>query len=421
MKNLLKRVKKAFGPGVITGIADDDPSGIATYAQTGAAFGLSQLWLALYCIPFMISVQEMCGRIGMTTGKGLAAIIKSHYSRGVLLVAVVLLLIANTINIGADVGAMSQALSIISPVSFQLGIILFTAFTIITAIYIPYKSYVKVLKWFALSVLAYVIVAFMVNHDWTSIWRALLVPEIHWDKAFLLNIMAMLGTTISPYLFFWQADEEVEDEIENKKINDFGAGKPRVTHADLRQMRTDTVIGMAASNIITFFVIITSATFIRENPGQVISAADIIRSLSPLAGEYASLLFAVAIIGTGLLALPVLAGSAAYAWSESLDLKVGLSKKFKDARWFYTIMSITILIGALLNVFNVDPIAMLYYSAVINGILAAPILIIILHIANNKRIMHEYTNGKLSNTLNIFITIVMALIAVFTIESIIRP
>ncbi|MDB5260100.1 MAG: putative family Mn2+/Fe2+ transporter [Candidatus Nomurabacteria bacterium] len=421
MKNVLKRIKKAFGPGVITGIADDDPSGIATYAQTGAVFGLTQLWLALYCIPFMISVQEMCGRIGMVTGKGITTLIKSHYSKPVLFLAITLLSIANVVNIGADVGAMSQALAIISPLSFGVGIFIFTIFTIFTAIYIPYKIYVKCLKWFALSVLAYVFVAFMINHDWVLIFKALVIPNFHWEKEYLINIMAMLGTTISPYLFFWQANEEIEEEIETNKLEEFGKGTPKVTRNDLKQMRTDTVIGMAASNIITFFIIITSASLISSTPGQVITATDLIRSLTPLAGGFSAYLFAIAIIGTGLLALPVLAGSAAYAWAEAIDEKVGLGKTFKEAKWFYVILALVMLIGALLNVFDVNPVAMLYYSAAINGILAAPLLFIIIHIANNKRIMRENTNSKLSNILNIFIAIVMGLIALFTIESFFRP
>lgn len=416
MKHLIARVKKAFGPGVITGIADDDPSGIATYAQTGAAFGLTQLWLALYAIPFMIAVQEMCGRVGMLTGKGLAGIIRSHYSRPVLYVSVTLLLVANIINIGADLGAMAAATNLLYPVPFGATLIAITLFCIVTAVFISYATYVKILKWLALSVAAYIITAFTLNHAWGDIWKALVVPTFGFDKAFLLNVTAMLGTTISPYLFFWQASEEVEEEISKKKLRFFGRGIPKITRQDLRQMRTDTVIGMIASNVITFFVIITAAGTLYGQGPNIITATTMASSLEPFAGSFATVIFALGIIGTGLLAIPVLAGSAGYALAETFKEKEGLGKSFMHAKFFYAVIIIAMLAGAVINLLAIDPIAMLYYAAAANGILAAPILVVILLIANNKKILGAHTNSWLSNLFGWTIAIIMGAVSFVTIQ-----
>lgn len=418
---LLKKIAKSLGPGVVTGIADDDPSGIATYAQTGAIFGLSQLWLTLYSLPFMIAVQEMCARIGMTTGKGIAGVIKKYYSRKLLLIAVVLLSVANIINIGADLGAMGQAASLISPFSFGISLILITVFTVATTILIPYATYAKILKYFAATVLSYIVAAFFVKQDWQAITFATLVPHMEWNKEFLLNITAFLGTTISPYLFFWQADEEVEEEIVKKKIISFGKGTPHVSKKDIHQMRTDTVIGMFLSNLIAFFIIITASSTLTTNGNHPIaSATELAEALRPLAGDFAVYLFAFGILGTGLLAIPVLAGAVAYAVAETLDLPLGLSKTFRQAVGFYGILTIAILVGVLLNFTNIEPILMLYYAAAANGILAAPLLIIILFVANNKKILGDKVNGRLSNVLVIITTVIMAIISLFTIESFFR-
>jgi Mn2+/Fe2+ NRAMP family transporter len=421
MKKLINRLKKSFGPGVITGIADDDPSGIITYSQTGAMFGLGQLWLALYVLPFMIAIQEMCGRIGMITGKGLAAIIRSHYSRPVLYIAVLLLLLANTINIGADLGAMAASLGLVFPIPFGVALIGISLFCIVATVFIPYATYVKILKWFALSVGAYVITALSIHHVWGEIFKSLLVPHFNFDKAFLLNMTAMLGTTISPYLFFWQAGEEVEEEVTTHKLRFFGKGTPKVTKADLGQMRSDTFVGMLVSNIITFFIIITaSSTLYGTGNVDTLTASAIASSLEPFAGSFATVLFALGIVGTGLLAVPVLAGSAGYALAESVKASEGLGKTFTQAKYFYAVIIISMLAGALINVLGIDPMAMLYYSAAANGILAAPLMVIILLIANNKKILGEHTNSRLSNVFGWTITIIMGVISLFTIEAFIR-
>lgn len=412
----IKRLSKSIGPGVITGVADDDPSGIATYAQTGAIFGLSQVWLALYSLPLMIAVQEMCARIGMTTGKGLAGVIKSHYSRTILLAAVILLSIANTINIGADLGAMGEAASLISPFSFGVSLILITLFTVLSSILIPYHLYAKVLKYFAATVLSYLVAAFFIKQDWGAISLSLLIPHMEWNKEFLLNITAFLGTTISPYLFFWQADEEVEEEIQKKELIAFGKGRPVLKKNDIHQMRSDTVVGMFLSNLVAFFIIITSAgTFAQNGGGAITSAAQLAEALRPIAGDFAMYLFAFGILGTGLLAIPVLAGSIAYAVAETYNLPIGLEKTFKQAVGFYGVLVIAILIGVLLNFINIDPILMLYYAAAVNGILAAPLLIIILIVANNKKILGNKTNGTVSNILVTITTILMAAISLLTV------
>lgn len=419
--NLLKRIAKSIGPGVVTGVADDDPSGIATYAQTGAMFGLHQVWLTLYSFPFMVAVQEMCARIGMTTGKGLAGVIKGNYPRLILLIAVSLLGIANIINIGADLGAMGEAVKLVSPLSFGLSLILITAFTIATAILVPYPLYARILKYFAATVLSYVVAAFFITQDWHSITLAMLIPHMEWNKEFLLNITAFLGTTISPYLFFWQADEEVEEEIEKKKILGFGKGRPKVTTADLHQMRADTISGMFLSNLVAFFIIITaSGTFAGNGVTAIGSAVEMAEALRPLAGDFAVYLFAFGILGTGLLAVPVLAGSLAYAIAETFNIEAGLGKTFKQATGFYAVLSIAVLVGVLLNFVSIDPLLMLYYAAAVNGILAAPLLVIILFIANNKKILGDKVNGKISNILVIIITAIMGIISLFTIESFFR-
>lgn len=411
--SLLERIKKSFGPGVITGIADDDPSGIATYAQTGAMFGYGQLWFALFALPFMIAIQEMCGRIGMVTGTGLAGIIKKHYSYKILVLSVALLAIANIINIGADLGAMADAATLILPVPFTISLLLITIFTLLVEIFVPYKTYVKFLKYLALSVFAYVLAAFFVHQDWKQVFTSFFIPHFSFTQEYLLNITALLGTTISPYLFFWQADEEVEEEIAQGKISAIGKGTPSVSTDEISQMRYDTAVGMLISNAITFFIIITAAATLNANGiTSITSAAQMASALTPFAGEFASLLFSIAIIGTGLLAVPVLAGSAAYALSETFGWNAGLGETFTKARAFYITIIVATLLGLLVNFSSIGSITMLYYAAILNGILAPPIMILILFIANNKQIMGRRVNGKLGNAFGWTITILMSLIAI---------
>ncbi len=414
MKSLINRIKKSFGPGVITGIADDDPSGIATYSQTGAMFGYGQLWLALFSYPFMVAIQEMCARIGLVTGTGLAGILKKHYSRPILFGAIALLAITNIMNIGADLGAMASATQLVLPIPFTWALVILTAITIITEVYIPYPKYVSFLKYLALTVFAYIIAAFAVHQDWWHIAYDTLIPKMEWNSAYLLNITAMLGTTISPYLFFWQADEEVEEEIMHHKLRVMGRGVPKITKGDMAQMKADTVFGMFISNLVTFFIIITAAATLGANGvTNVTSAAQVAESLRPLAGNFASLLFTLGIVGTGLLAVPVLAGSAAYAIAEAFNWKEGLSKTFTQAKGFYLIIILSTLVGILVNLSPINPMTMLYYAAILNGLLAPPLMILILLVANNKKVMGDKTNGKLGNFFGIIITVLMSSLTIY--------
>ncbi|HEY6018813.1 MAG TPA: divalent metal cation transporter [Candidatus Paceibacterota bacterium] len=421
-KDFFKRIARSIGPGFITGAADDDPSGIATYSQTGALFGFSQLWVTLFSYPFMTAIQEMCGRIGMVTGKGLAAIIKENYSKKVLGIAVLLLVIANIINIGADLGAMAASIRLVVPVSFVVLLIGVTLFTLLVEIYVPYPTYARFLKYLTFSLLAYIATAILIHPDWGLIGRSFVTPHIELSKAYLLNIAAFLGTTISPYLFFWQADEEVEEEIERGQIKDMGVGTPKLRHNDLSQMRTDTALGMLFSQVITFFIIVTVASTLGSHGITTINtAADAANALRPFAGDFAFILFALGIVGTGLLAVPVLAGSAAYAVAESFNWRVGLGKKFNKAPGFYGIIAVATIVGLVVNFSSIGPMTMLYYAAMLNGVLAPPLMILILLIANNKKIVGIHTNSKLSNTLGIIITVIMGVIALGLLYTVLKP
>lgn len=418
MRNFIARIKKSLGPGVITGIADDDPSGIATYSQTGAMFGYSQLWLALFSYPFMIAIQEMCGRIGMVTGTGLAGVIKRYYGYKILLVAIALLTITNIINIGADLGAMAAATQLILPIPFTVILLFLTIVTILAEVFVPYRIYVGVLKYLALTVGAYIIAAFAVQQNWSAILWATLIPHVEWSPNYILNITAMLGTTISPYLFFWQASEEVEEEIIEKKIRTMGRGVPEVTSSNMSQMRTDTAVGMLASNVVTFFIIITAAgTLGNVGITGITSAAQVAASLEPFAGKFASLLFTLGIVGTGLLAVPVLAGSAAYAISEAFGWKEGLGKTFSQAQAFYAVIIVATVVGTVVNLSSVNPITMLYYAAILNGLLAPPLMILILLIGNNKKILGDKVNGALGNVFGIIITLLMSTLTAYFLYS----
>ena len=405
----VKRLLRSFGPGFITGAADDDPSGIGTYSQTGAMFGYTQLWLVPYALPFMIAIQEMCGRIGATTGNGLAGVIRQHYSRTLLWGAVVILVIANTVNIGADLGAMAASIELLLPIPASVSLAIITVFTLALQIFVPYPAYARFLKYLTLSLLSYVVAAFMVKQDWVLILQSTIIPHIAFSKEYILNLTAILGTTVSPYLFFWQADEEAEEEVAEGKLKEIGAKRPHITARFIRQMRLDTAFGMFFSQLITFFIIATVATTLSVSP--IPSAAQAAAALRPIAGDWAFFLFALGIISTGLLAVPVLAGSAAFAVGEAAHWKVGLEKKFDKARLFYGVIVVATLVGLLVNLLNIDPITMLYYSAALNGVLAPPLMVIILLIANNKRILGNQTNGRLSNTFGIFITVAMGAVA----------
>ena len=416
MKKLFKKFFKILGPGFVTGAADDDPSGIGTYAQTGSLFGYAQLWTALFSFPFMSVIQEMCGRIGMVTGKGLAVLIKRHYGRPILYGSVLILLLANIINIGADLGAMAASAQLLIGLPFAFWLILLTVVILVLEIFIPYPAYANILKYLALSLLAYVVTVFIVKQQWNTIIYSSFFPHFSLGRDYLLNVVAILGTTISPYLFFWQTDEEVEEEVAHKKLKMMGKGIPHVRNRDIRDMRIDTVIGMFFSNLIMFFIIVTAASTLHAHGiFKIETASQAAQALRPFAGNFAYILFAAGIISTGLLAVPILAGSASYAIAETIGWKTGLYLKLKKAHGFYGVITIATLIGLLVNFTPITPFQMLYYAAVLNGICAPPLMIIILLIGNNEKIMGTHTNSKFSNLLGWTITGIMIVAVLFLI------
>ncbi|MBI4097089.1 MAG: Nramp family divalent metal transporter, partial [Candidatus Levybacteria bacterium] len=398
----LKQFFKLLGPGFITGASDDDPSGIGTYSQTGAQFGYTQLWTALFSTPFMSVIQEICGRIGLVTGKGLAGVIRIHYPRSVLYFAVLLLVVANTVNIGADFGAMASSGQMLFNVPFIFWLIGMTVLTLLLEVFVSYKVYVRFLKYLAFSLFAYIIAAFIIKQDWGKIAYSTLIPHLSLSKEYVMNILAILGTTISPYLFFWQASEEVEEEVENHKLRAMGQGVPHVNKKDVKKMRVDTFVGMFFSNVVMFFIITTTASTLHVHGiFEIETATQAAQALKPLAGDAAYLLFAAGIIGTGLLAVPILAGSASYAVSEAFGWKEGLYRKFRRAHGFYGVIIIATVIGLLVNLTPIKPFQMLYYTAILNGIIAPPLMVLLMLISNNKKIMGEYTNSFSINILGV--------------------
>lgn len=409
---------KHLGPGLITGAADDDPSGIGTYSVAGAQFGYGLLWLVPYCIPMMIAVQEMCGRIGVVTGKGLAAVVKEHYARWVLWGAVLLLFVANTINVYADFNVMAASAKMLFHGSFFLWLTLLTVATLALLIFVPYRSYVRFLKWLCLALLAYVVTAFWpgVHTDWGAVAHHLLVPHWSKDPAFVLTIVGFLGTTISPYLFFWQAGETVEEEVLEGKAVEAGKRLVKVSDAEIRAVRADTIIGMLASQAITLFIIVCAkATLFDTGHRDINTAQDAARALLPL-GQAAYWLFTIGILGTGLLAIPTLAGSAAYGVAETFGWRYGLYRRFRRARGFYLTIAAMIVLGYALNfVHSIDPIKGLLYSAVLNGVVAPPLIVLLLLICNNPKIVGERRNGWVSNLIGWVTVVLMTLAAGFMI------
>lgn len=401
--NKIKKFFKTVGPGLITGAADDDPSGIATYSQAGAQFGYGQLWIAVFLLPFMTAVQEACARIGAATGRGLAEIIKENYSKKILYGAVILVVLANTINIGADIGALGAAANLILPVSFPILILLFTAVILLLEIFVSYRAYAKILKWLALTLLAYPLTVFLVRQPWGELLKATFLPSVEPSFAFLFIITGVFGTTISPYMFFWQASEEVEEERSRKLMRH---GEPSVTKRFMRFLRIDNFSGMLFSQIATWSIIVVAATVLHGNGiTHIGTAADAAKALEPLvrtfpnAGFLAKLIFAAGIMGLGLLAIPVLSASASYALSEALNWKEGLNRKFKKAHGFYGIITVATLIGLTINFVGIDPIQTLIFAAVFNGVAAVPLLFLIARISGSKKIMGEWRSGPVSKIL----------------------
>lgn len=398
---------RTLGPGLTTGAADDDPSGIATYSQAGSQYGFQLLWLAAFTFPLMAIVQEMCARIGLVTGRGLAGNIRKHYSKKVLFTCAILLFIANSLNIGADLGAMAKATQLLFPrIDFGLLVVGFTVFTLILQIFTSYARYSSYLKWLALILLAYVFSALSINLNPQTLLTHGLIPSINFTKEQIFLVCAILGTTISPYLFFWQTSQEIEEEILIGKTSIML--RTGTTKKEIRKMQTDVWSGMFLSNMVMFFIIAAcAATLYAHGITNINSAADAAKALQPIAGESAYLLFAIGIIGTGLLAIPILAGSASYAISESFQWKSGLYRKLKQAPSFYGVIIFAMLIGFVMNFVGIDPIKALLYSAVANGLIAPIILILIIKISSSKKIMGDMAVGKVKVFLGVLITAIM--------------
>jgi NRAMP (natural resistance-associated macrophage protein)-like metal ion transporter len=421
------RFLRILGPGVVTGAADDDPSGIATYSQAGALYGFGLLWLFPFMFPLLLAVQESCARIGAITGKGLAAVIRDNYNRKFLYGAVTLVLIANVINIGADLGAMAATTQLFVNVSFTLLAVLYAVVILALVIFVQYKTYTRILKWLALALLAYPITAILVGQDWGNIVHATLHPSFTFNSQMLYIVVGMLGTTISPYLFFWDTSEVVEDEIVHHRLAENAKKEPKITKRFMHNLRLDNFTGMFMASITAWFIVIVCASVLNANGiTEINTASDAARALEPLVKEFpnsglvAKLIFSVGIIGLGLLAVPVLAGSSSYAISESLHWKEGLHRKFRRAVGFYGVIIVATLVGLAINFLGIDPIKALVFSAVFNGVAAVPLLLLIAKIGNNKEIMGSHKNGLFSNLFVRIAFIVMFAASLFMFYALIK-
>ena len=407
----LRAYLRALGPGLITGASDDDPSGIGTYSQTGARFGYIQLWTVLLTFPLLAGIQEICARIALHTGSGLAEVIRKHYPRPVLYFCVSLLFIANTVNLGADLGAMAASAQLLIGLPFLAWLIAITIISTTLEIFLNYKQYARVLRILTLSLFAYVLVVFASPKDWGQISRNTLIPTFQFNKDYLLNLVAILGTTITPYLFFWQASQEIEEKIEEGKATP--TARKGVSRVELKWMRTDVISGMLFSTLVMWSIMMTTAsTLFPKGITDIDSALKAAEALRPIAGDFCYLFFAAGIIGTGLLALPILAGSAAYAVAETFRLREGLYLKLRQAHGFYGAILFSTLIGFAMNLIDVNPMKALYYTAVLNGMVAPPLLFMIMLISNNQKIMKDKVNGPASNVMGWITTIGMSIAAV---------
>lgn len=404
----LERGLRQLGPGLITGAADDDPSGIATYSQAGAQFGLSMLWTVVFTLPLMAAIQLVSARIGYVTGKGLSENIRTRYPRWVLQGCVGLLVGANILNIGADIAAMAEALRLLVGGSAHIYAVTFGLLCLVLQVFLPYQSYVRWLKWLTLALFAYVAVVFSVRIDWPAVAQAVVWPQLPGGRDMFLTIVAVLGTTISPYLFFWQASQEVED----KGFRPHSADEVRF---HLRRIRTDTLVGMGFSNLIAFCIMLsTAATLYTAGVRDIQTSAQAAEALRPVAGEFAFLLFGLGIIGTGMLAVPVLAGSAAYAvagasgWQGSLSLRLDKG----EGKGFYGVIAVATLVGVILCFTPMDPMKELFWSAVINGVVAVPIMAILMRLATSSEVLGEHVIGRRVRWLGWLATVCMALAVV---------
>jgi NRAMP (natural resistance-associated macrophage protein)-like metal ion transporter len=402
------RLFKVLGPGLITGASDDDPSGIATYSQAGAQFSYALAWTMLFSYPLMVAVQMVSARLGRTTGHGIAGNLARHYPAWLLHGAVTLLLVANTINIGADLGAMGDALALIAGGPALAYVVGFGVLCIVLQIFVQYTRYVSILKWLTVALFAYFGVLLVAKVDWGAALRGLLLPELRFDKDHVTTIVAILGTTISPYLFFWQASQEVED-IDAHPRRQRLKSAPRQGEPALQRIEYDTLVGMGLSNLVALAIMLTAASTLNlAGIKEIGSSAEAAEALRPIAGEFAAIIFAIGIIGTGLLAVPVLAGSAAYAIGEARRWDIGLARQFKEAKAFYLTIAVATLIGIAINFAPINPIRALYWSAVINGVVGVPIMAVMMLMASRKAIMGKFVVPAAMKIAGWCATVVMA-------------
>lgn len=398
---------RVLGPGLITGAADDDPSGIATYSQAGAAFGYGQLWTLSLCLPLMIAVQEAAARIGNITGKGLARVTRELYPKPILASVVVLVVLANTLNIGADIAAVGAALNLLVPLPIPALSAVFTVVMLALVVFVPYRKYAMVLKIFAIALVAYALTALMIAEPWAEIFAATLVPRLQWNQDYWFLIVGILGTTISPYMFFWQAAEEVEER-------ELAADEQRARRS-IRDLRVDTSVGMTVSQIGSWFMMVTTATVLHSNGvTEIGTAADAARALEPLvrsfpdAGTWAQAIFATGVIGMGMLGIPVLAGSASYAVSELFQWREGLSRRAREAPGFYAVIVAASCVGLCLTLIGLDPIQSLLLAAVVNGFAAVPLVLLVRQVSSNAAVMGSACGGRLSQSMLLLTFCVMA-------------
>lgn len=400
MLGRLRKFWRLLGPGFVAGASDDDPSGIATYSQTGAQFGYAQLWSALWLYPLAGAVQEIAGRIGLVTGKGLMATLRTYYSRWILYFAVGLLVTANAVNVGADLGAMAATAKTLVGWGTLIGWMMILVFVIlITQILVPYRTYSTYLKWVSLSLLAYVVVVIIVHQDWSQMAFSTFVPwNFQFNQAYVLNIVALCGTTITPYVIFWQADQEAEEDYRRGRVHAFALGVPKLEKHDIRDLRADTAIGMGFMEVIQWAIIAAcAATLWRAGITDIQTPDQAAQALRPLAGDFTFALFAFGIIGIGMLAIPVMTGSAAQALTEAGGGRAGLSYSWREAPTFYGVIVAATMVGVLLNYVGLPPYKMLYYAAALNGVLAVPLLGMLTHVGNNRTVMGEHSNNMFSN------------------------
>lgn len=409
----VKQIWNKMGPGLITGASDDDPSGITTYSQAGSVFGLNTLWTAIFTFPLMSAIQEMCGRIGLVQRQGIIAVIKKYYSKKLVYLVALITVPACILNIAADLSGMGAVANMLVPsVNSNIFAAIFAILICLFMIFLPYRKLEKILKWSAFVLLVYLIVPFLVKQDWINILKSAVFPQIQFNKQFLTILVAILGTTISPYLFVWEAAMEKEELLEKERNGNLAIQNPENIHKEIKIMQKDNLFGMFFSNLIMFFIILTAGTILFGKVGEIQTVEQAARALEPIAGQNAYLLFAIGVIGTGFLAIPVLGGSCAYILADLFDFKGNINSKFAEASKFYLGLILSILVGFLITLLGFSPIDILVGSSVIYGIVSPILILFLLFICNNSKIMGRFTNGKLANTLGITCFVLMTICAV---------